>query len=198
MNMLTLLLNYVLCGRHLEFMCRGKINVRDVIPVPRLVKIDLLFVKIAPQMKNSCSSGTDGGRFGKRCFLGLSPKNREGYRSSFLRSLSKVPQTTKKLNFHENGHEIPKNDQTIWPFRVKKKDDYKIISRTSEIEKWEYDFWKAREKVAFLSITVSFSISITFSISFSVSVFYLYCSFLSWKSCWFNYSRNYVKQKQTH
>ena len=48
-----------------------------------LVKIDLLFVKIAPQIKNLCSAGTDGGHFGKRCFLGLSPKNRVGHRSSF-------------------------------------------------------------------------------------------------------------------
>ena len=31
-----------------------KINVRNEIPKPELVKIDLLFVKIAPQMKNSC------------------------------------------------------------------------------------------------------------------------------------------------
>ena len=81
--------------------------------MPVLVTIDLLFVKIAPQMKNSCSSGTDGGRFGKRCFVGLSLQNRKGHRSSFLRSPSKVPETTKKLSFHENGHGIQKNDPTI-------------------------------------------------------------------------------------
>ena len=78
--------------------------------MPVLVKIDLLFVKIAPQMKNSCSFGTDGGLFGKRCFVGLSPQNRTGHRSSFLRSPSKVPETSKKLSFHENGHGIQKND----------------------------------------------------------------------------------------
>ena len=54
MNMLNLLLNCVVCGRHLEFMLKNmfkvKINVRNV-PMPVLVKIDLLFVKIAPQIK---------------------------------------------------------------------------------------------------------------------------------------------------
>ena len=77
-----------------------------------LVKIDLLFVKIAPQMKNFCSAKSDGSHFLKRCFSGLSPKNREGHRSSFLRSPSKVSKTTKKLSFHENGHGIQKNDPT--------------------------------------------------------------------------------------
>ena len=36
----------------------------------------------------------------------------------------------------------------ILTFKVFKKDYYVIISRTFEIEKWEYVFWKAREKVA--------------------------------------------------
>ena len=50
-------LNYVVCGRHLEFMVNNvlkvKINVRNGIPMPELVKIDLLFVKIALQIKKS-------------------------------------------------------------------------------------------------------------------------------------------------
>ena len=54
--MLNLFLNYVVCGRHPEFMVKNmlkvKTNVRNRIPMPELVKIDLLFVKIAPQMKN--------------------------------------------------------------------------------------------------------------------------------------------------
>ena len=87
--MLKFLLNYVVRGRHLEFMLKNmfkvKINVRNEIPMSELVKIDLLFVKIAPQIKKLCLAGTDGGHFGKRCFLRLSPQNREGYRSSFLR-----------------------------------------------------------------------------------------------------------------
>ena len=88
-------------------------NVRNEIPMAELVKIDLLFVKIAPQMTNFCLAGTDSGHFGKRCFLGLSPQNREGHRSLFLRSPSKVPKTTKKLSFRENGHGIQKNELTI-------------------------------------------------------------------------------------
>ena len=40
----------------------------------------------------------------------------------------------------------------LLPFKVFKKDDYVIISRTFEIEKWEYDFWKACEKVAWESV----------------------------------------------
>ena len=28
----------------------------------------------------------------------------------------------------------------LWPFEVLKKDDYVIISRTFEIDKWKYDF----------------------------------------------------------
>ena len=56
--------------------------------MPALVKIDPLFVKIAPQMKNSCSSGTI--------------------------NYHKLPKTTKQLSFRENGHGIQKNDQTIW------------------------------------------------------------------------------------
>ena len=66
--------------------------------MPELVKNDLLFVKIAPQKKISCSSRTDGGHFG----------NQEGHRSTFLRSPSKVPKTTKKLSYHENGRGIQK------------------------------------------------------------------------------------------
>ena len=66
-KMLNLLLNYVVCGRYLEFMLnnmfKGKLNVRNEIPMAKLGKIDLLFVKIAPQMKNFCSAGTDGGHF---------------------------------------------------------------------------------------------------------------------------------------
>ena len=93
-------------------MFKVKINVRNEIPMSESVKIDLLFVKIAPQIKKLCLAGTDGGHFGKRCFFKLSPKNREGRRSSFLRSPSKVPKTTKKLSFHENGHGIQKNDPT--------------------------------------------------------------------------------------
>ena len=34
-----------------------------------------------------------------------------------------------------------------WPLKVKN-NDFVIKYRTLEIEKWEYDFWKAREKVA--------------------------------------------------
>ena len=94
-------------------MFKVKINVRNEIPLAELVKIDLLFVKMAPEMKKFCSAGTDGGYFRKRSFSGISPKNREGHRSSFLRSPSKVPRTTKKLSFHENGHGIQKNDPTI-------------------------------------------------------------------------------------
>ena len=90
----------------LKNMFKVKINVRNEIPMAELVKIDLLFVKIAPQMKNFCSAGTDGGHFRKRCFSGPSPQNREGHRSSFFRSPSEVPKTTKKLSFHENGHGI--------------------------------------------------------------------------------------------
>ena len=114
--MLNFLLKYVVSGRHLKFMPKNmfkiKINVRNEIPMAELVKIDLLFVKKAPQMNDFCSAGTDGGHFGKRCFLGLSPKNGEGHRSSFLRSPSKVPKTTKKLSFHKNGQRLQKNDPT--------------------------------------------------------------------------------------
>ena len=28
----------------------------------------------------------------------------------------------------------------LWPFEVKKKDDYVVISRTFEIDKWKYNF----------------------------------------------------------
>ena len=89
-----------------------KTNGKNGIPMPELVLINLLLVRIAPQKKISCSSGTDGGHFGKRCFWGLSPQNREGHRSSFLRSPFKLPKTTKKLSFHKNGHGIQKNDLT--------------------------------------------------------------------------------------
>ena len=82
MKMLNFLLNYVVCGRHFEFMLKNmfkvKINVRNEIPMAELVKIDLLFVKIAPQMKNVCSARTDGRQFGKRCFSGLSPQKSRG------------------------------------------------------------------------------------------------------------------------
>ena len=37
-------------------------------------------------------------------------------------------------------------------FKVFKKDDYVIISRTFEIEKWEYDFWRACEKAAWENV----------------------------------------------
>ena len=51
MKMLNLLLSYVVFGRYLEFMVKNmfkvKINVRNGIPMSELVKIDLLFVKIA-------------------------------------------------------------------------------------------------------------------------------------------------------
>ena len=54
--MLNLLLNYVVCGRHFEFMVKNmfkvKLNVRNGIPMPELITIDLLLVKIATQMKN--------------------------------------------------------------------------------------------------------------------------------------------------
>ena len=67
MKKINLLLNYAVFGRHLEFMldnmCKVKINVSNEIPMAELVKIDLLFVKIAPQKKNFCSAGTDGGHF---------------------------------------------------------------------------------------------------------------------------------------
>ena len=53
--------------KYLEFMLKNmfyvKINVRNEIPMAELVKIDLLFVKKAPQMKNFCSAGTGGGHF---------------------------------------------------------------------------------------------------------------------------------------
>ena len=45
-------------------------------------------------------------------FWDFPPKNREGHRSSFLISPSKVPKTTKKLSFHENDYGIQKNDPT--------------------------------------------------------------------------------------
>ena len=55
MKMLNLFLNYVARGRHVEFMLNNmlenKKNVWNGIPMPELVKIDLLFVKIAPQKK---------------------------------------------------------------------------------------------------------------------------------------------------
>ena len=67
MKMLNLLRNYAVCGRHLEFMLKNmfkvKIISRNKIPMAELVKIDLLFVKIAPQMKKFCSTETDGGHF---------------------------------------------------------------------------------------------------------------------------------------
>ena len=92
-------------------MCLGpmlKTSVKNGMPMPELVKIDLLFVKVAPRKKISCLSATDGGHFGKRCFLGLSPR---GHRSSFLRSQSELNlKTTKKLRFYENRHGIQKND----------------------------------------------------------------------------------------
>ena len=51
MKMLNLLLNYVVCSRRLEFtvkhLFKVKMNVRNGIPMSELVKIDLLFVKIA-------------------------------------------------------------------------------------------------------------------------------------------------------
>ena len=85
--MLNLLLSYVVCGRHLEFMLNNmskvEINLRNGIPMPELVKIDLLFVKIAPQIKHSCSTGTDGGHFGKRCFRDFSPKIGRGIGAHF-------------------------------------------------------------------------------------------------------------------
>ena len=70
--------------------------------MPELVKIDLLFVKIAPQIKKLCSAGTDGGHFGKRCFSRLSLQNREGHRSSFLRSPSKIS----KPNYSERTTQL--------------------------------------------------------------------------------------------
>ena len=80
-----------------------KINVNNGIPMPELVKIDLLFHV----------HETDGGHFGNRFFL-LSLQYRERHSSSFLRQLSKVglPKTPEKLSFHQNGHGIQKNDPT--------------------------------------------------------------------------------------
>ena len=63
-------------------------------------------------------SGTEGGYFGKRCCLELFPENREKHRSSFLRSPSKLPNTSKKLRFHENSHGIQKNDPTYIDFML--------------------------------------------------------------------------------
>ena len=88
MKMLKKIMYYVVCGRHLEFllknMLKGKINVRNEIPMAELVKIDLLFVKIAPQMKKFCSARTDGRQFGKRCFFGtFPPKIERGIEAHF-------------------------------------------------------------------------------------------------------------------
>ena len=59
--------------------------------MPVLVKIDLLFVKIAPQIKKIMLE--------------------KGYFSGPQKN--KVPKITKKLSFHENGYGIQKNDPTI-------------------------------------------------------------------------------------
>ena len=58
----------------------------------------------------------------------------------------------------------------LWPF---KKDDYVIISRTFKIEKWEYNFWKAREKVAWESV-LRFLIRPLFSEIISLDVTHLF------------------------
>ena len=89
-------------------------NVNIGILMPELVKNYLLFVKISSQKKISCSAGTDGGHFGKRCFMCPCPPppplNLEGHRSLFLRSPCKLHKTTRKLSFHENGRGTQEND----------------------------------------------------------------------------------------
>ena len=66
-------------------MFKVKTNGKNKISMPELVKIDLLFVKIAQQHL----TGTDGGHFEERCFLGLSSQNRDEPKSPFLISPSK-------------------------------------------------------------------------------------------------------------
>ena len=89
--MLNLLLNYVLRGRHLEFMLKNMFTVRNGTPMPELGKIDLWSVEIAQRMINSCSAGTDGGHFGKKTLIfEIYSQNREGH-SSFFSSFTDFP-----------------------------------------------------------------------------------------------------------
>ena len=69
-----------------------------------LDKFDLLVVKIAPQIKIHARPESMEAILENAVFWGFSPQNREGHRSYFLRSPSKLPEPTKKLSFHENGH----------------------------------------------------------------------------------------------
>ena len=55
-----------------------KINVRNEIPMPELVKIDLLFVKIAPQMKNPCWPEPMAPFFENAVFRDFPPKIERG------------------------------------------------------------------------------------------------------------------------
>ena len=74
-------------------------------------------VKIALQMnKNDIPAEPMAAILKIVVFLGLPPpkkKNQEGHRSSFLRPLSKVTETTEKMSFNQKGYGIQKNDPTI-------------------------------------------------------------------------------------
>ena len=87
-------------------------NVTNEFPITKLVRNDLLIVKITPQIKKLEFPERESRHFEKRRFLTLSPKNREGPNCLFSRTSSKVPKTTKKLKFVSNGHGIQEYDPT--------------------------------------------------------------------------------------
>ena len=88
-------------------------NVTNEFPIAKLVRNDLLIVKITPQIKKLEFPESESRHFEKQCFLRLSPKIREGPNCLFSRASSKVPKTTKKLKFVSNGHGIQGYDPTI-------------------------------------------------------------------------------------
>ena len=69
-------------------------NVTNEFPIAKLVRNDLLIVKITPQIKKLEFPERESRHFEKRRFLTLSPKNREGHNCLFSRTSSKVPKTT--------------------------------------------------------------------------------------------------------
>ena len=81
-------------------------------PMLKLVKNDLLFVKIAPQIKKVKFLVSDCRYFEKRSFSRLSTKNLEGHYRLFSKASSNVPKTTIKHFYIKNGHGIIVYDQT--------------------------------------------------------------------------------------
>ena len=119
--------------------------------IPKLVKNDLLFVKIAPQIKKLKFLVSDGCHFEKRLFLRLSTKNLEGHYRLFSKASSNVPKTTNKHFYIKNGHRIIVYDQTIGKLGTNKsteKGKNRDVGHTLKIWLAQFFFdWKCKQRV---------------------------------------------------